>query len=243
MKSGLGISQVRKKDQSTFYCFSPPVMMATFIIEIGLALYIMLRYAFSRVTGLAVLLLVALGIFQMAEYMVCRGIGDNMLWSRIGFVAITILPPVGLHLLQVISKTKKRWLALPGYGLGTLFVLFFMLSTQSIVGNQCMGNYVIFQVGQHAGFLYGAYYYGLLIASLVTGWCQLRQKHSKKTKRAIGGLMIGYSIFLIPTTAAALAEPGVLSAIPSVMCGFAVLLALVLGLVVLPQVAQRKRND
>lgn len=232
---------MRTYDKHTFYCFSPPVMIATFLIEIALALYTVWRYKWTTLTKLATLLLVALATFQLAEYMVCRGLGgDPIVWSRLGFVAITILPPVGLHLLHVITKSKKRWIPLPGYVAGAAFMTFFALTTDSIVGNQCMGNYVIFQVGHSVGFLYGLYYYGILVASLSLGWYHLRQKHDKKTRRAIGALMVGYAIFLIPTTTAVLANPGMLSAIPSVMCGFAVLLALVLGLLVLPSTAQRK---
>lgn len=216
-------------------------MIATFVIEVVLALFTAWRYKFSLVTRLAIILLLTLAIFQLAEYMVCRGLGGSpVLWSRLGFVAITILPPVGLHLLHVITKSKRRWIPWPGYLLGAVFVAFFALTTNSITGNQCMGNYVIFQVGHHAGFIYGLYYYGLLVASLSLGWYHLRRKHDARTRRAIGALMFGYAIFLIPTTSAALANPGVLSAIPSIMCGFAVLLALILGLLVLPSTAKRK---
>lgn len=229
-----------KYDKNTFFCFSPPVMIATFVIELGLAVYTLLRYKASAVTRLAVILLVALSGFQLAEFMVCQNIGSAEFWSRAGFVAITILPPVGLHLLHVITKSKQRWIPWPGYLVGAAFVAFFGFWSDSIVGNQCMGNYVIFQVAENAGGLYAAYYYGLLVASLLLGWRHLRQKHDKKTRRAISALMVGYAIFLIPTTAAVVANPEALTAIPSIMCGFAVLLAIVLGLRVLPPSVQRK---
>lgn len=218
-------------------------MIATFAIEIGLAVYTIWRYKLSTVTRLIVITLASLAVFQLAEYLVCQNIGDALLWSRVGFIAITVLPPAGLHLLHVLTQSKQRWIPWPGYLLGAGFVSFFLLSANSIVGNQCMGNYVIFQIGQHAGLPFSIYYYGLLGISLLLGWYHLRQKHPKRIRRSIAGLMIGYTIFLIPTTTAALANPEVMNAIPSIMCGFAVLLAVVLGLVVLPSAAKPKKRS
>jgi len=52
--------------------------------------------------------------------------------------------------------------------------------------------------------------------------------------------MLGYSIFIIPATTVNLVNPATISGIPSIMCGFAVLLALALGFAVLPVAAKRR---
>ena len=235
------MSKLTKYDKNTFYCFSPPVMIATFIIEICLALYTGWRYKMTRLTRLTILLLVALATFQLAEFMVCRGVGGSgLLWSRIGYIAITCLPPVGLHMLAVLTKTKSKWLLWPGYVAGAAFVAFFSLVGRSIDGHACLGNYVIFQVAPGFGWLYGLYYYGLLLATLLTGWQYLRRPLPKKTRRAVAGLMLGYTIFIIPATSVNLIDTATVTGIPSIMCGFAVLLALMVGFVVLPAAAERK---
>lgn len=226
---------VKKYNRNTFYCFSPLVMIVTFAVELLLAVYTLWRYRYNEVTRLVVLLLVFLASFQLAEYMVCRGIGgDASVWSRLGFVAITTLPPLGMHLVYMLAKAKKRPLLLPSYALGVGFVAFFALVGQSIDGHACTGNYVIFQVAPGFGALYGLYYYGLLIATLGLGWRFLRQTKDKKIRRAISGTMFGYAVFLIPTATVTFLKPETMSAIPSVMCGFAVMLALVLCFIVLP---------
>lgn len=220
---------------NTLFCFSPPVMIATCIIEVSLALFTLWRYKLNTVTRLAVLLLLFLATFQAAEYMVCRGIGgDSLMWSRIGFMAITTLPPVGIHLVYALVGAKRRPFLAPSYGLGILFIIFFALVGSSIDGHSCMGNYVIFQVAPGFGWLYGLYYYGLLIVTLSLGWYFFRHAKNKKLRRSLGGLMVGYAIFLIPTTTVSLVRPETIGAIPSIMCGFAVLLALVLCFIVLP---------
>ena len=229
------------RDHGTFYCFSPPVMIATFVIELSLALYTFWRYKLTAITRLAVVLFIALGTFQLAEYMVCRGIGgDALAWSRIGYMAITLLPPIGIHLLQVISGDKRRWLIWPGYIAAVGFVAFFSLIGGAIDGHACLGNYVIFQVAPGFGGLFGLYYYGLLAATLLLGWRYAHRVRQKKARRAIEGVMLGYTVFIIPATTVNLVNPATISGIPSIMCGFAVLLALVLGFVVLPAAAQRR---
>lgn len=234
---------MRKYDRNTFYCFSPLVMIATFVIEIALAAWTIVRYKQTTVTRLAVALLFFLATFQLAEYLVCQKLGgDALLWSRIGFISITMLPPLGIHLTYVLAGAKKRPLVWPAYMLAALFVAFFALAGRSLDGHACTGNYVIFQVAPGFGGLYGLYYYVLLIVTLLLGWYFIRSTRKKEVKKALRALMFGYAVFLIPTTTVSLMKPETVSAIPSIMCGFAVLLALVLSFVVLPLGAQKKAH-
>jgi hypothetical protein len=232
---------MRAKDRRTFYCFSPPVMIATFIIEISLAIYTLWRYKFTPIIRLASLLLVFLAIFQLAEFMVCRNIGgDSLLWSRVGFASITMLPPLGIHALYAIVRAKERPLLWVAYLMAAAFVAFFALVGHAFDGHSCLGNYVIFQLAPGSGWLFGAYYYGLLLATLLLGWRYLRTVRKATVKRAVSGLMLGYAIFLIPTATVHMLSPASLTAIPSVMCGFAVLLALALCFIVLPVAGEKK---
>ena len=236
-----GGGRPRSKRQTTLYCFSPPVMIATCVIEVGLALHTLWRYKMGAVSRLATLLLLFLATFQLAEFMVCRGVGDGLLWSRVGFAAITTLPPLGLHLTYAVAGAKRRWLLWPAYLSGAAFLAFFSLIGRSIDGHACLGNYVIFQIAPGFGWLYGAYYYVWLIAALALGWRQLRCAEQRRKHRALAGLMFGYAIFLLPTTTVNFLKPETMAAIPSVMCGFAVLLALMLGFVVLPAAALKRK--
>jgi len=225
-----------KYDSNKLFCFSPPVMIATFVIEISLAIYTVWRYKLTKVSRLAIILFVSLSVFQLAEYMVCRGIGGNALvWSRIGYIAITVL-----HMLAILTKTKKKWMIWPGYLAGAAFIAFFSLIGRSIDGHRCLGNYVIFQVAPGFGWLYGLYYYGLLVVSLLIGLYYLRRSLSKKMSIAIRSLMLGYTIFIIPATTVNLVDPTTIAGIPSIMCGFAVLLAIILAFLVLPAAGEKK---
>jgi len=111
------------KDKNYFFCFSPEVMLATFLIEITLAVYVFFRYKMGFFGKIVVSLLVLLAAFQLAEYKICTGY-NGIVWSKIGFVVITLLPVLGLHLISFIAK-RKHFLTL-GYALVTTYILIFI---------------------------------------------------------------------------------------------------------------------
>ena len=227
---------MRTMKPDKFYCFSPPIMLATFFIEIGLALYTLWRYRKGMVAKISVAILVCLALFQVAEYNVCEGAFGlgSVTWAQIGYVAITVLPPLGIHLIATLSKDKRLWPVLASYGAGLMFVGIFLFVTNGITTSACLGNYVIFEQAPGSGLWYGVYYYGLLVAALLYGTMRVRHVAAKSTKRAIWALLAGYLMFMVPTTLVNVVDPSTIAGIPSIMCGFAVLLAATLSFGVLP---------
>lgn len=223
-----------KTKPNTFYCFSPPVMLATFLIEIFLAAYVLWRYRMSVLTRLSVVVLTCLATFQLAEYYVCGGIGINAAtWSRIGYVAITVLPPLGLHVTRALAGRKIDRLSLLAYGTALSWVSLFLFSRTVFSGYVCGGNYVIFRLKSPLGGAYFFYYYAWLF---VTMWEAARYSigAKPKVKAALLSQLLGYMSFMVPTTVVNLFWPGTFNGIPSIMCGFALLFALTLSLGVMP---------
>lgn len=218
-------------------CFSPPVMIATFLIEIALAAWIIWRYKLNDVTRLATAILVSLAVFQLAEYNVCEGsFGiDSLGWSRLGYIAITLLPPLGLHLATKIAGRPQRGLVTAAYISAGVFAAFFGFSGYGITAGACTGNYVIFETAPGSTLLYSIYYYGWLLLGVFFALSQATQVTSRYRANALRALAIGYLAFMVPTTVANIALPETIAAIPSIMCGFAIILALVLAGEVLPQ--------
>lgn len=223
-------------------------MLATFIIEILLAGYTIWRYKMNVLTRLATIMLVALAIFQLCEYHVCGGLGLRAKeWSRFGFVAITVLPPAGLHMLHVLANKPKRRLVLAAYGTMVIAIGYFLLDRTAFKGYECTGNYNIFQIGMRPAIVYGVYYYGWLLAVIGLGirWAaELKRAGKEGAKRlsAVRGLIIGYLVFLVPTALANTVKPETRRGIPSILCGFAVLFALILTFYILPRLAMRRHK-
>lgn len=232
-----------KKYGNKFYCFSPPVMLATFLIEFGLVFYVLWRYKLTPVTRLAALMLMFLGLFQLTEYMICGGLGmGHVEWARIGYVSITMLPALGIHLILTVSKMSMRPLLLAAYGTAALYVYYFALMGDSVISKVCSENYAVFETHGLAGWLYAVYYYGWLLTAL--GLAAYISRKKPKLSPVLQWIAIGYSAFIIPTTLANLLDQSTMNAIPSIMCGFAVLFAIVLVWRVLPlaKVPRKKRR-
>jgi hypothetical protein len=221
-------------------------MIATMVVEVGLAIYTLWRYTMSAITRLTLITLLCLAIFQLAEYYVCTGIGSMALqWSQIGFVAITALPPLGIHILHVLAGKPDRRLVYAAYGTMAVFMIGFTFSSGIFTGHQCTGNYVIFQLGQEVGGAYAVYYFGWLLAGIGLGmrWANQLQAKGRRAESqlwTVRALIIGYLVFLVPTALANVISPSTRSGIPSIMCGFAVIFALILSFYVMPRAAEQK---
>ncbi len=180
-----------KQKSTTLNCFSPPVMIATMIVEVGLALYTLWRYKMSIITRLALITLICLAAFQLAEYYVCTGIGSMAVpWSRVGFVVITALPPLALHMMHVLAGKRNRHLVYSAYAVMVLFMGSFLFSPGIFTGHVCTGNYVIFQFTANITGVYSVYYFGWLAAGIGLGakWAnELKAKGKKATRTAPDG--------------------------------------------------------
>lgn len=208
-------------------------MLATFIIEFSLLIYVLWRYKLTKLSRLAVTFLACLGIFQLAEYMLCGGLGFSRVeWVRLGYLAITFLPALGLHMISVIAGKSIKGLLFVVYSMVAAFAFYFVAISGAIVAHECAPNYAVLQAGSTASYLYAAFYYGTLLISIGLAALWARQKPKKAP--ALRWMVIGYSAFIIPTTIVNLIDPSTIDGIPSIMCGFAVLCALILVWRVLP---------
>ncbi len=208
-------------------------MLATLLIEFVFAFYVLWRYKRTTLTKLVVIMLVCLGVFQLAEYMICGGLGlDGVEWTRLGYISITLLPALGLHIVATLAKARIAPLLLLAYLNAAAFVLYFAFAEGAVSLHQCAPNYAVFDMSRLTTFLYGLYYYGwlLLTIALATYWARKKPK----TTPALRWTVVGYASFIIPTTIANLVDPATLGAIPSIMCGFAILLAFILVWRVMP---------
>lgn len=224
-------------------------MLATLTIESVLAIYTVWRYKMTTTTRLITTMFVCLAAFQLAEYFVCTNYGfQASQWSRFGFVMITILPPLGVHLMHVLAEKPGRKVVALSYLTMLGYIGVFSFYHSALDGHQCTGNYVIFQIGARLGGLYSIYYFGWLAVGIGLGayWAnQLMEKGKafRKQLESVRGLIVGYLVFLIPVALVNTIKPQTRQGIPSVMCGFAVLLAFVLAGYILPRAGVLKHAE
>jgi hypothetical protein len=220
----------QKEGSVTLCCFSPPVILLTFTIEAGLAVYAWWRYRSTRFGRLSAVLLVLLSLFQISEWFICQG-GSSLLWSRVGFVATAFLPILGLDFVSMLAK--KKWPMWLGYALATVISGIFVFLPNAFTAAACTGKFVAFQGGSPAlDFLYGFYY--VLTMSLGVFLIVRFLKAGAPNRPALAWLLIGYLAFCLPALALYVLVLASRTGAASILCGFAVLLALILALKVLP---------
>lgn len=217
-------------DRNTFYCFTPLVTLITFIIEVVFAFYVFLRYRKSLFGKLSAIFLLLLGTFQLSEYSICGG-GNSLLWSKVGYFAITFLPVLGLHLVSLV--TKKSRLLKSGYVIAVILAVIILVVPGVFLNVSCSGRYLVFDTADTFDYFYVAFYLGFLVVAflkLFYSWTR-----GTGNKYLIKWIMIGYLLFLVPTLILYIFVSSTQAAIPSIMCGFALLAAIVLTGKILPR--------
>lgn len=226
---------IPKSSETIFFCFSPPVMLFTLILEFLFALYVIITSKNRHPSAIVITaLLVCLGIFQLAEFQVCDGT-HAIAWMRLGYVAIILLPALGIHLVSLV--TKRKLVRNIGYLFAIGFITVFLFSTQSIHAAVCGGNYILISTSGVVAKTYFSLYYliSLTVTIMEIIWfVMVKKNQDKKAVSSLWWFLVGFATFLVPTGAVYLLSPAARSGLPSVMCGFAVFFAIILTLFVYP---------
>ncbi len=164
----------------------------------------------------------------------------NFEWARLGYGAITLLPALGIHMLTAISGKKMPELVGAAYASCAIFLGFYLFAFNSVDINVCRSNYAVFSTLKSIAVPFGVYYYGWLLIGTYMAW--FWSKELPKHKKALQSMAIGYMVFILPTTTVNLIDPETVHGIPSIMCGFAVLFAVVLVARVLPNCNLKMRE-
>lgn len=221
----------RKNGRETFYCFSPLIMILTFIIEMSFALYTLVKSRKAKSDLGIVLTLVFLAVFQLSEYQICGGLG-LLFWGRVGLFAITFLPIIGLYIISRLKKEKR--LVNFGFLIAFAFATFFVLFPNSINSVTCSGNYIMFDIRSTVHALYGYYYFGFLILGIWEAAKGMKDGKDNAVKKALKWFIIGYLSFILPLTFVYIFIPITRVAVASIMCGFAVVFAAILTFKIAP---------
>ena len=218
------------KDKNKLYCFTPEVMIATFLIEGILAVYTLVRYRTTVFGRVAFLILFFLALFQLAEYQICVG-SHALVWAKIGIISITLLPVLGLNLI-LLTCNKNGWFIKSAYAVTMAVIAFLILSPTAVSGAVCLGNYVIFESVQPLYWLYALYYISILVYGMIMASVELKEQNVKK--KYLYWMTIGYLSFLLPVSYIYLFYELSSKGIPSIMCGFALIFAFLIVFKILP---------
>ncbi len=212
--------------------YSPLLAIITGVLEFAAAGWVFLSPGRGRKRilypmGLIFLLLAA---YQFAEVAVCSRpeIGS---FTRLAFFNITWLPPLGLWLGSQFNSPKTRWLrsaALIDFALALGLSIWIFTDTQAITRSVCQTVIARYLDAPLFDIVYGIFYQGSLGVLIFAAAAGMASAEDPVLRKHWANLQAGILGFVLPALAVRVLvneQPGLL---PSVMCHFAIILAVCL---------------
>lgn len=168
-------------------------------------------------------------IYQVFEFLMC-GLGfDSSYTAFLAFTDISFLPPLGLFFVLSLYNYKSGYfklLFLPA----TTFIFYYSTITDRFNVNTCTVFYAIYKYP--LGDLYGFIYYVPIIITIVLLTRGIKKSADKIIVHLSKVLLTSYILIAIPVIIAFilvfLNQTMLIQSIVSVMCKFAVILAIAL---------------
>ena len=180
-------------------------------------------------TGLILLLLAG---YQLTEVAICADVAAAGFLPRLAFVIVTWLPALGLLLVAQIQRPRSR--AMYGFAIAMLalsagIVGWIAVDSSFASASVCNAVYARYAHAQPRFQLYAGYYWvGLLGMTLVSGF-GIRSTKDVRRRQCLGHVLIGTLGFILPSIAVSYFVPATKHALPSVLCHFALILAMLLA--------------
>lgn len=172
--------------------------------------------------------------YQAFEFIMCNLGLDSSFNAFLAFADISFLPPLGLYFVLSFYKYRSKYFVfifLPAIA----FVIYYSTIIEQFNVNACTVFYAIYKYPQ--GDLYGFFYYTLVLITMALLIHGIRKSSDKRVIHLSKVLLTAYILISIPVVTAfvlVLSDQMLLvHSIVSVMCKFAVLLAVALTYFVL----------
>jgi hypothetical protein len=196
----------------------------------------------NRFNVIAITLVALLFLYQSAEALICTFGYEDPAFVYMAFVIISYLPPLGVLLAASLNNVKNKFLYL-------LFLppLFFTIYYKIIIDEFAVTSCTVLYATYHypLGDLFGAFYYLPIIATIIWLISTIKKTTDGKIKTISSVILFGYIFTAIPVIIAfvlmAYNNYGLLSMIESIMCKFALVLALCLSFAAVYN--SRKKNE
>ncbi len=214
-------------------CFNPTISLTTAIIEWLLALIMPWKYPQATTRKFMAIFLFTLGLYQFTEFMACR---TNYweLWMRVGFIAYSFLPAMALHATLFYLKINfNRYL---------IYIIPFSVSLLAINASTfvetgvCHSIFVtarntLFNIKSITGLIgfgiYIIYYFGLILVSCLLSYRAYLNEKNRQKRKILLALPLAVFLMCFPTFILTIIFPVFNVMFPSVLCHFALLMALV----------------
>jgi len=213
-------------------CFTPTISLATAIIEFILATILLLFFKKTDLRNFFVVIIYLLGFYQFTEFMLCNS-NSPFLWAKIGFSTYSFLPAITLHAVLKFLKKKPSLIliyTIPMFALITAFA-----TPEFIMNTQCNNFFItVNTIFNDTSLLsngilfwtYTIYYFGFVLFGIILLYKNYQKQKSKIKKEIEIVEIAGILLATIPTIILIIFLPFSRFELPSILCQFALLVAI-----------------
>jgi len=211
--------------------YSPALAAVTAAFEVGAAIWVLRGSGRRAVLRTAAGILVFLAGYQIVEVAICSAAPGYGFLPRLAFTVVTWLPPLGILLAALLLGERARPARLFAYGMFALagaIIVWIAVDRSFATLSVCNAVYAKYENPMPRFLAYSSYYWlGLLgLVSLAAyGAFRSTDAHDRRLSRQ---LLAGSLAFLVPAVITSEFVPATQGALPSVMCHFAIVLAIFL---------------
>jgi hypothetical protein len=206
-------------------CFAPYVSLSTFVIEFLLAGYFFFRNPKDKLHRIIAVISLLLGVYQLNEFLICTT--NINLFTRLAMSTTAILPALAITYALIVYRKKINlyWHALI-YAPAVFFILMFVLSDYLKQSAVCAAVFIQYAGRGLLGSFFSLYYLAYLVAGAILFYFAAISAKSIYERRLAHLGVLGVFIFTIPTFVFVWFLPSLEIQFASILCEFALLLAI-----------------
>ena len=214
--------------------YSPVLAVGTAGFEVIVAGWALMwrRSAGSRgvLATIGAILLLLAG-YQLAEVAICADVGTAGFLPRLAFIIVTWLPPLGLLLIAQLHRPRSATFTAPALGMllaAAGVVAWIALDRSFASASVCNAVYARYAHAMPRFHIYAGFYWIGLLGMMVLSGVGRAICENPVRRTQLGWVFAGTIGFIAPAMALSWGVPATQGALPSILCHFALVLAVCL---------------
>lgn len=221
--------------------YSPLLAIITGVFEFTAAFFVFFSPGRKRILYPTGVLLLILAGYQFLEVAVCYNPGQLLL-ARIALFDITWLPPIAMWLGLQLIATRKKWMAfvpLTYFAVGLALAVWVMIDPSSVTKSVCEIVIARYISPNPFDIVYALYYQSGILVLIFGTAVSLAYATDPVLRKHMANLQVGILGFVLPSLVVRILVSNSSGITLSVMCHFAVILAVSLVFLIL----RERRNE
>ncbi len=212
--------------------YSPVLALATALFEVVVAVWALRGPGDRGIVRTTAAILVLLAGYQVTEVAICANMDAPGVLPRLAFLDVTWLPPLGLVLVAQLHRPRSRLFHAASRTMlaaALAMAAWIALDRSFATASVCSAVYARYTHAMPRFTVYAGFYWIGLLGMAVSSGYGARAGADPHRRRLLTQVLLGTLGFVVPSIATSWFVPAARAALPSVMCHFALILAVFLA--------------